>query len=355
MKIGLLTVYYANYGSYYQAASLAKQLEALGHECEIVNASVRGKYAWKFLLGVLGERFLPESITKIAADRISAFRTYHSLRPELSRMRISPLIFSAKELSKRYDCILVGSDELWSSTNPIMQFIPVYFGIGITCPCISYATSAVTLKDPPAEIEQKMEAGIKSFSYISVRDTETMQWVKKWTGKEPPIVLDPTLLFPYFGSQGEGGNGIVVYGEHYAKQHVELIKNFARKHKLLIHALCWNHPWCDDFVDVSSAQDLQKQFAKADFCMVSTFHGTVFSLLNHRPFASFAAPARKEKVARLLETVGMLECYWSESNVDEISFKGDYERFEKRMEVQRARSLQCLKDALHCVEDFREV
>lgn len=162
MKIGLLTVYYSNYGSYYQAASLAKQLEALGHDCEIVNASIRGKHAINFLLGAAGEHVLPKAVTDQVAKRVTAFRTYHAMRPELDALKIGPLVFSAKALAKRYDCVIVGSDELWSATSPVMYFIPSYFGIGVQCPHITYSTSAVTLQNPSAELEAQMQAGVKS-------------------------------------------------------------------------------------------------------------------------------------------------------------------------------------------------
>lgn len=56
MKIGLMTVYYPNYGSYFQAIALKEQLEEMGHDCELINATVRGKYIIKFCLGVLGKQ-----------------------------------------------------------------------------------------------------------------------------------------------------------------------------------------------------------------------------------------------------------------------------------------------------------
>lgn len=34
MKIGLMTVYYPNYGSYFQAIALKEQLEEMGHDAE---------------------------------------------------------------------------------------------------------------------------------------------------------------------------------------------------------------------------------------------------------------------------------------------------------------------------------
>lgn len=350
MRIGLLTVYYSNYGSYYQAASLAKQLEALGHDCEIVNASIRGKHSINFLLGKYGDQILPNAFTSLVAKKVSAFRTYRAMKPELSRMKIGPLIFSARQLAKRYDCVIVGSDELWSATSTAMYFIPAYFGLGVACPHITYGTSAVTLQDPPAQMEEKMQTGIRSFTAISVRDPETQAWVRKWTGETVPMVLDPTLLYPYFGSNGRGGNGIMVYGQHYTPEHVRLIRRYADEHGMKIHALCWNHEWCDDFVDVDSAQKLQDAFSSADFCAVSTFHGTVFSLLNRRPFAAFAAPARTLKIRRLLESLGMEDCLWEEHCQDPLRFKSDYATFDTNVNQRRTESLAYLQDALHKAE-----
>lgn len=350
MKIGLLTVYYANYGSYYQAVSLARQLEALGHECEIVNASIRRKYAAKFLLGALGEQLLPRAVTDKVAQKVPAFRTYHAIRPDLDKLKISPLIFSAKALSARYDCVLVGSDELWSATSPVMYYIPAYFGVGVTCPHISYATSAVTLRDPSPELEEKMKRGVNTFTALSVRDPETKDWVRKWTGRDVPIVLDPTLLYPYFGSDGVGGRGIMVYGEHFLPGHVEKIKAFVQKNRMPLHALCWKHSWCDDFIEVVSAAQLQQCFAQGDFCIISTFHGTVFSLLNRRPFAAFAAPGRTGKVTRLLEELEMRDCFWAEDRGEDISFRSNYAVFDARVKALRAQSVLYLKVALAAAE-----
>ena len=48
MKIGLLTVYSFNYGSYFQAVALQKQIEALGHDCELINEQFK-RNEWKNL------------------------------------------------------------------------------------------------------------------------------------------------------------------------------------------------------------------------------------------------------------------------------------------------------------------
>ena len=350
MKIGLLTVYYANYGSFYQAASLARQLRMMGHECEIINASIRGKYSIKYLMGVMGDMILPECIVRRIANRVIPLKTYRALKPSFRKEGVGGIVFSAKQLNKRYDCIIVGSDELWSSTLSIMHYIPVYFGAGLNIPHISFSTSAVSLHCPDSRIESEMCTNINTFSALSVRDIETQQWIQKWTGKIVPITLDPTLMNPFFGSEGRGGGGLIVYGEHFQEEHIRLIRSYAKRHNMRIHALCWPLDWCDDFIDVISPEQLQKVFSDADFCAVSTFHGTVFSLLHKRPFAAFCAPNRTTKIKNLLKQVGMTQCFWDECRTQDIEFKGDYDFFNSAITLQRKESLSYLENALSNVE-----
>lgn len=354
MKIGLLTVYYSNYGSYFQAVATAKQLEKMGHECEFIHPSIRGKYCGNYLIGEVGEHILPKFITDQVAKHNVAFRTYHAMRKELDQLNTSRWAFSAKKFHKRYDCVLVGSDILWSATGIYMHFIPAYFGLGVKCPIISYGTSAMTLSNPPESMEAKIIQGMKSFSAISVRDEETQRWVKKWTGKDVPIVIDPTLLNPYFGSMGAGGNGVMVYGEHFSKEHIHIIQQFAKEQGYMLHALCWKHDWCDDFIEVNSAQGLQNAFDQADFCITSTFHGTIFSLLHHRPFAAFAAPLRTEKVQRLLADFGLQDCFWEEKRLDKIQSNVEYSVFDATLEDKRKESLKYLQQAIDCAQTTRK-
>ena len=37
MKVGIITLYNADYGSYFQAVSLYRQLESLGHDVELIH------------------------------------------------------------------------------------------------------------------------------------------------------------------------------------------------------------------------------------------------------------------------------------------------------------------------------
>lgn len=353
MKVGIITVYYANYGSYYQAEALRKAVENLGHECELVNTSIRGLRLYKYYLGKFIDRLMPDSVMNVVADRINEFNIYRSLKNDVKRLKVSPVSFSMKKLSKRYDCVIVGSDILWAVTNPCMKYIPAYFGEGITCPHFSYATSALTLQNPQPLIEKRMIEGLKGFISLSGRDNFTCNYVREKTGKECELTIDPTLLNPYFGSMGTGGGGyILVYGEHFTKEQIEKIRTFSRQMKWRTKAVSWHQTWCDEFQNVNSGEELQKLYSASEYCMASTFHGTIFAVLNHRQFTAFPAPGRTEKIQFVLNQIGLGNRVFTGKNVDCINMDINYDQVDRKLSEWQEKSYMFLRKALQQCEEF---
>ena len=351
MRVGVITVYYANYGSYYQAEALCNAVRKLGHECELVNTSIRGWKLYKYYLGKFIDSIMPDKIMEKVADRINEFNIYRSLKNDVKELEISPASFSMKKLSQRYDCVIVGSDILWAVTNPCMKFVPAYFGEGISCPHFTYATSALTLEKPDEAVEKRMIEGLKGFIRLSGRDDFTCEYVKSKTEKHCELALDPTLLNPYFGSLGEGGGGyILVYGEHFTKEQIEAIKGYSKKTGWKTKAVSWHQEWCDDFQNVKSGAELQKLYSRSEYCMSSTFHGTIFAVLNHRQFTSFPAPGRTEKIRFVLRQIDLEGRVFTEDNCDCINMNIDYQHVDSLLSKWQEKSYDYLKDALHQCE-----
>lgn len=347
MKVGVITVYYANYGSYYQAEALCDAIRKLGHECELINTSIRGIKLYKYYIGKFVDSFAPDSLMEKVADKINAFNIYRSLKGDVKQLKISPAGFNVSKLSRRYDCVVIGSDILWAVTNPCMGFVPAYFGEGIDCPHFTYATSALTLEHPSDRVEKRMIHGLKGFVRLSARDDFTLKYVEKNTGKKCELVLDPTLLNPYFGSAGEGGgNYILIYGEHFTEEQIQAIQRFSRATGWKTKAVSWHQEWCDEFVNVKSGAELQSLYAKSDYCMSSTFHGTIFAVLNHRQFTSFPAPGRTEKIRFVLSQIGLEGRIYTESNLSCINTEINYVAVDQKLLKWQEKSYAYLKDAL---------
>lgn len=353
MKVGVITVYYANYGSYYQAEALCDAVRKLGHECELVNTSIRGIKLYKYYIGKIIDSIAPDAWMRKIAEKVDAFNIYRSLKNDVKQLQVSPVSFHMKKLSKRYDCVIVGSDILWAVTNPCMKFVPAYFGEGIMCPHITYATSALTLEKPADKIERRMISGLKGFEALSGRDDFTCAYVKKKTGKKCELVLDPTLLNPYFGSQGQGGGGyILVYGEHFTDSQIKVIKEFSLKMGWRTKAVSWHQAWCDEFENVDSGEELQKLYAQSEYCMSSTFHGTIFAVLNHRQFTSFPAPGRTEKIKFVLGQIDLENRVFTENNIDCVNMDIDYIHVDKQLKKWQEKSYDYLEKSLKKVENL---
>ena len=81
---------------------------------------------------------------------------------------------------------------------------------------------------------------LEKFSFISVRDSSTCEFVKKITGKSPPIVLDPCLLenknfMDETSLLPEKNKYVVVYGNFFSDENKKKIVEFCNNNKLKIY------------------------------------------------------------------------------------------------------------------------
>ncbi len=349
MKVGLITVFFADYGSYFQTVSLYKMITSLGYDCEVVNESLRYPHSFRLFAGSVASRIAPKFFKRYFHDRVAAFRTYETLKAEVSQINVGKSFINSRKALNKYDCVVIGSDELWSITNKNIKFIPQYFGIGFDKPHISYGTSGITLKDPPEKSLKLMSQGIKSFSDVAVRDVVTKDWVDGLCGINSTIVFDPTLLNPFFGSEGIGGGGyLLVYGEHFTDEHSRAVRKYADAMGYEIKSVAWKQPWCDSFADIRSASELQDLFRRAEYCAASSYHGVIFSMLNHRNFTAFLTEFRASKVDCLLKEMGLTD---RKFNGEIIDTPVDYNTLDSLIAIKRNASLEYLKSALKKLED----
>lgn len=351
MKIGLLTTYSFNYGSYHQAVALQKKLEDMGHECELINEKIK-MFKWFNLFCMYTfNPILPKFIKDIIAKKIPQYNSFRMIENDTKELTVSPArIKKLDKLSKRYDCVIVGSDELWSANKDSIRFCPEYFGLGWNVPLVSYATCAIKLTADDEVMNTKIREGLSKFTAVSVRDVksyENVKAIKKDLCVE--TVIDPTLLNPYFVPENAETNDadekyVLLYGQHYDEQQKKFIKNLAKKENAKIYCVGWEQTWTDKFVNVTSAKKLQETFSKATFCFPSTFHGTIFSILNHKQFVAMLNPLRGEKVKLLLELLRIEKSIYCPDSIDAEWI--NYEEVDNRLEDLRQCSECYLKDAL---------
>ena len=152
-----------------------------------------------------------------------------------------------------------------------------------------------------------------------MRDENSARIVEALTGQRPMVNVDPVLAYDYMSlesripkeRQHEGKYVIVYgYGGRLNSEENELLRKYARS--IGAEILCFGgvQECCDRFVDCDPFE-LLAYFRDAEAIVTDTFHGTIFALINNRPFATIIRRSvghgygNEEKLGYLLEIFGV--------------------------------------------------
>ena len=93
-------------------------------------------------------------------------------------------------MNDRYDFFIVGSDQVW---NPHwVNSSDVFLEFANSDKRIAYSAS-FGIGELPKDKEAGFKKGLEGMKHISVRENAGAEIVKKLTGREVPVLLDPTL------------------------------------------------------------------------------------------------------------------------------------------------------------------
>lgn len=319
MRIGVVTVYdSSNYGAFLQAYSMRNVLETMGHEVFFVK--FRENKARKKLC--FGKPTSAKAILNYLLDFSHNYEKYNKLCKDISLLSEIDLAIANE---KNLDCILMGSDEIWNVTVPTFKN-PIFYGDSILVKKkYAYAVSMGCANDSDFKNFPEIVAAMKSVQIIGVRDKNTQSCLKKLGGPEAAIVCDPTCLldsrvlhnFP--SSVVMKRSYILVYSYFVPKKIRHHLRRFANEHALQLVSVCMHHLWCDKSVNCSALEffDIIKN---ANYVYTSTFHGSIFTFMNHKKCLILA------KSAKLFDFVKRVE-------MEEVLIKDsiDYEEFKKQL------------------------
>ena len=378
MKTGLLTFYHIHhYGAMLQAYATERAAESLGSECEIIDYFVNQDNA-------LFRR--PTGLGSAAYDAHTALH-YGALKARYERfeafsrdyLKISPCRYhSLEELRAAnlpYDVLLSGSDQIWNpAIFPDGRFDPVFFGAFSQKRKIAYAPS-FGVPHIPEGMEEELRSYLAQFSHLSVRERQGQQIVRDITGKDVPVVLDPTLLLTaeqwtaaasdsYFSTRGAFGHRlpepapggyILCYCISRPGALEPYIQEFARRSPMPIVQLCGIrqkvHPKAHCVLDAGPAEFLEL-FSNAAFVFTNSFHGTVFSTQFHVPFFTAVSPAEladpeRSRTFSLLSGLGLADRIVGQGGATaDLESPIDWAAVNSRLETGRRTSLAYFQAAL---------
>lgn len=308
---------YPDYGGMLQAFATQIALDKMGWRTEMIDARgvqqiINARKVRYFLKNIFDGSILKEkggaliasSIAKRNPDyregmskRIDAFHRFSS-----HSFRVSDAISTWEELeqnSKKYDLVLVGSDQLWLPSNIEGDYYTLSF-VPNEVPRASYATSFGVSVLPRAQFE-RAEEFLKRFRFLSTREASGQNIILECIGREVPVVCDPTLLLSYddwshYSKDDKAPQEEYIFcylmGDNPYQRRI--VESFSQKHNLKIVVL----PNLDRYIrsdegfgdyrlyDVGPDEFLGL-VRNASYVFTDSFHGTIFSCIFERSFFVF--------------------------------------------------------------------
>jgi len=352
-RVGIVTFHYAlNSGAVLQAYGLAKAIEQMGHDVHVIDYCSRGARRAYYPRGFRHWGFRSHGgpiAAFIRRRRFRQFREKHlplSLRTYLNN---EDFAFHPPDV----DCLVCGSDQVWNiRTASCGGFDPVFFlasPLETRARRISYGACF-----GPGELgdyQETIRTLISRFDHLSVRDLRSQDIVRKLVGREAVHVLDPSFLVDYDPITPEP-----VLHEPYVLVYCMERNPFFERAVALLHRLSgWrvisvNTGFSDAGV-ASTAGPLEwlSLVRHAAFVCTNSFHGTCFSLIWQKRFATLPIGGGMQfRLDDLLQTAGLQDrLVRSEDELAAaLDGKVDYEGAAPRLHQAYQRSIGFLREAL---------
>lgn len=260
-----------------------------------------------------------------------------------------------KENSKKqYDHVIVGSDEVFNHAKGNVR-LQLHGEVQQAQHVFTYAASCgnALFEDVGEKDLPRLRAAMQHFSAMSVRDDATANYVSQLYGGEIQRHLDPVLagnLYKRTPKKVPLKNYLLVYayGQRIrTAEEIDAIRSFAREKGLKIVAAGGSQFWCDLYLPLSPFR-LLDYFHGADYVVTDTFHGAIFSIINHKKFAVIFRKTNTGKLDSLLKDLGLENRRLSDLSQIEntLCAEIDYPAVDAVLDRERIRTWEYLRKQL---------
>lgn len=355
-----------NYGSVLQVFALCEAVKELGYTCEIVwergTISKHYDFRIKKLVVIALRAVLHPSIwrktmkvTRYVVNEKNS-KKKDTCFDEFVGRYLQKAYYTSCELKKiarsdYYFKFVCGSDQVWCSTSIYVDPL-MYLRFAPQNKRIAYAPS-LGREYIPRFNRRIMKRYISEIPTISIREDVGQMLIKELTGRDAPIVVDPTLLLTkerwdelekpidssapfllcYFLSQP-------------SKKTLAEIERIAISKKLKIVSLTETLSLLDDSICVSFPEcgpcEFISYIKNAELILTDSYHGMIFSIIYEKIFWSIERNDVSEydqssRQLSLLRLIGLTERYLLNqdyiSDLESINYNSINERIESLRDI----------------------
>ena len=384
-KAGIVTMVGGeNYGNVLQNYAVQQLLKEQGYEPYTLNNTTKygfpaGAGAWRMLplwkklrpsylaeyrrtakmeaYGCKNDRDCHGAGWRAAKKNAVAFRQAKERRKEkFAACRAETLRTDPIELNRerhdsvqiaQYDAFITGSDQVWNpyywttSSVDFLQFAPEHQRIALAP---SFGVSEL-----PKQRRADFRRWLNSIPHLSVREQAGAEIIKDLTGREAPVLMDPTFALTKEQWLGYAKKPKTAPDTDYVfcyflgnetNRYVRYIENYAKNNKCQIVDVCDIHDL--RYYDIEP-REFVWLLAHAKAVFTDSFHGTAFSINLQIPFVVFerveGGSSMSSRIATVLQKTGLENRRFpldKKTCVEEISFENAQQVIAREREKIRS-------------------
>lgn len=378
MKIGILTLYYKNYnyGGLLQAYALQKFIANLGSETEQISYVRDKRKLWKKKIKAL----ITNDKGVFSLIRVRLNMIFYRQKLENDEQYINTMkkfdnfmdmiphscctdSINAKKVFNEYDCVVVGSDQVWN---------PLFVSDDFFLPCVnsnvlkmSYAAS-IRVSSLEKNDKKRIKEYLERFQYISVREDKAKRLLESiGIDKAIDVLPDPTFLLKVDEWRELEKKSELCIKEKYIllylvrnKVSIKLAENFANKKGYKIIQIQDPGYYIKKSVNEIKLKqgigpiDFIYLIDNAELVLANSFHGTAFSFIFNKPFYVYGNQTDDRKIT-LLKKMKLEDRLIDEKfNFEkEGSLCLDFSTANKIMELERENVIQKFNEIMRSIND----
>lgn len=357
-KVSIITILdNTNFGTYLQVVALGQVLKEKGCEVEVVKY-IRKHTRILYKIRKAFSRFSPKTLyTLFVRIPVMAFLRWKDYQFVSKYLLLSKTYTSFEELKRKppeAGLYLTGSDQVWNSiyNNGIDRAYYLDYA-PIRAKRCAYAAS-IGQGQIPKEEAAEIKGLLSNYALISVREKNAVDLLKE-LGVDSELVLDPTLLLP--GKKwvelvdcscfNKTEPYLLVYSVETTKENkvIETVaKRIAQEKQLKIYGIYYGGiesklACCDRNFYYATPDKFISLFSQADFVVVSSFHGTAFSINFNKNFITVSPARFNSRIDSLLELSNLKDkCIATYEELFEQYYNYDYSTVNQILTLEREKS-----------------
>ena len=258
-----------------------------------------------------------------------------------------------ENIDEQYDYFFIGSDQIWNPT--------IRYGNGFDFATFAPKNKRIALAPSfgissiPEKYCKRYAEWLSEMEFLSVREQAGADIIKKLTGREAPVLIDPTLILTkeQWLSVSEKGSKkpekaylLTYFIGAISTKRMKILQELASKNNL-------------EIVQMASLADIERYNANpgefidyinsASLVCTDSFHAIIFSIHMEKPFVVFDREGKSAPMSSRIDT--LLSTFKFENRKYNIVkntnlFKIDYSHVTEILETERQKVYSFLKKAL---------